>query len=174
QIQVFGNIVNGQRIAAIIYIVQQSTQVLQGFITSINTANGHFFVSNVEFVLNDPLGRFGLPYTANSLWTVDPDNPSVRASTGSPLCIPRSTKDADCPASNRPTDPATGKSATSFTFKAPATVVAGADPDPRLMVPLVVGDYVTFSGTKVVGSLIEVCDCRRSTSPYTDYAIHCR
>jgi hypothetical protein len=52
--QVFGNLVKGQRIAGLVYIVQESTQFLQGFITSIDFATGHFFVDNsVECLLND-------------------------------------------------------------------------------------------------------------------------
>jgi hypothetical protein len=53
-LQVFGNIVSGQHIAGLVYISQEATQSLTGFITSINFTTGHFFVDNVvECVLND-------------------------------------------------------------------------------------------------------------------------
>lgn len=53
-LQVFGNVVQGKKIAGLVYIVQESTQSLQGFITSINLTTGHFVVDNeVECVLND-------------------------------------------------------------------------------------------------------------------------
>ncbi|KAJ7146109.1 hypothetical protein C8R44DRAFT_690358 [Mycena epipterygia] len=162
---IFGNVVRGERIAGLIYIVQESTQLLQGFITSIDMATGHFNVSDLECVLNDPLGRFGPAYTVDPLWTVDPDNPSVRSSTGFPLCIPRNSTDADCPLTNRPAD-GNGNSLTTFTFNDPALVVSG-DPDPRLMVPLVVGDFITFSGTKVAGGLLEVYSLEANLGIYT-------
>jgi hypothetical protein len=38
------------------------------------------------------------------------------------------------------------------TFPAPANVVAGG-PDPRIMAPLVVGDFITYSGTKTSGGV---------------------
>lgn len=49
-----------------------------------------------------PVGRFGKAYTAHPLFTADTDNPSIVASTGFPVCIPRSADDVDCPAKNRP------------------------------------------------------------------------
>jgi hypothetical protein len=51
--QVYGNIIRGERIAGLIYIVQESTQVLQGFITQINYTTGHFWVDTLECVLNE-------------------------------------------------------------------------------------------------------------------------
>ncbi|KAJ7253428.1 hypothetical protein C8J57DRAFT_624565 [Mycena rebaudengoi] len=165
QATVFGNTVRGQRIAGLIYIVQPSARFLQGFITSINLANGHFTVGDVECVLNDPLGRFGPAYLAHPLWTVDPDNPSVRTSTGFPMCIPRNATDSECPSTNRPTD-GNGKPLNIFTFKAPASVTAG-DPDPRIMAPLLVGDFITFSGIKVAGGLLEVYSLEANLGFYT-------
>ncbi|KAJ7139026.1 hypothetical protein C8R44DRAFT_727142 [Mycena epipterygia] len=162
---VFGDIVGGERIAGLIYIAQESTQLLQGFITYINYTTGHFFVDNMEAVLNDPLGRFGLPYTHYPLWTVDAENPSVRSSTGFPLCIPRNSTDSECPLTNRPVD-GNGAFLTAFTFKNPALLVSG-DPDPRLMVPLVVGDYIPFSGTKVPGGLLAVYSLQANLGLYT-------
>ncbi|KAJ7145994.1 hypothetical protein C8R44DRAFT_656035 [Mycena epipterygia] len=163
---VFGNIVNGQRIAGLVYIFQQSTQFLQGFITSINYTNGHLIIDNeVEVVLNDPLGRFGHVYTVNPLWTVDTDDISVYATTGFPLCVPRNSTDAECPLTNRPTD-GNGNYLTSFTFPDPALVTEGG-PDPRIMAPLVVGDYVTFSGIKTADGVLEIYELEANLGFYT-------
>ncbi|KAJ7452243.1 hypothetical protein FB451DRAFT_1145306 [Mycena latifolia] len=150
---VFGNIVSGQHIAGLVYIFQEATQSLTGFITSINFTTGHFFVDNVvECVLNDPLGRYGHAYTANPLWSVDPDNPSVRASTGFPVCIPRNSTDPECPLTNRPVD-TQGNYLSTFTYPDPARVVAGGL-DPRIMAPLAVGDYIIFSGIKTLEGVL--------------------
>ncbi|KAJ7065480.1 hypothetical protein C8F01DRAFT_982165 [Mycena amicta] len=164
---VFGNIVSGKRIAGLVYIAQESTQLLQGFITSINYTTGRFFVDNTECVLNDPIGRYGHPYTDFPLWTVDPDNPSIHASTGFPVCIPRNTTDPECPLTNRaailPSNPA---NLPASTMPDPARVVPGGL-DPRIMVPLVVGDYITYSGTKVPGGLLAVYTLEVNLGIYT-------
>lgn len=91
-------------VAGLVYISQNFAQSIQGAITSIDTATGHFKIgaSNVDCVLNDPSGRFGLPQSGNELWAVDPDNPSIHAVNGFPVCIPRSADDSLCPAKNRP------------------------------------------------------------------------
>ncbi|RDW68550.1 hypothetical protein BP5796_09207 [Coleophoma crateriformis] len=161
-----GNRVNNQFIAGIVYISQNAAQVVQGFITAIDLNTGHFTINGApataaspngagqNCVINDPVGRFGRPYTANPLWTSDPDNPSIHTQHGMPMCIPRSTsEDPLCPTKNRPLD-AAGKPINVFTFKDPATITA-TDPDPRLGVPLLVGDYVSVSGTYLNG-LLEV------------------
>ncbi|KAJ7141361.1 hypothetical protein C8R44DRAFT_847123 [Mycena epipterygia] len=151
---VFGNIVSGQRIAGLVYIAQESTQLLQGFITSINFTTGHFFVGTTECVLNDPVGRYGRAYTSYPLWSVDADNPSVHASTGFPLCIPRNITDPQCPLTNRPVDK-NKNYLTTFTYPDPAKVSTGGL-DPRIMAPLAVGDYVTFSGIKTPESVLAI------------------
>ncbi|KAJ6566672.1 hypothetical protein B0H19DRAFT_1257865 [Mycena capillaripes] len=162
----FGNIVRGEKIAGLIFIVQESLQLLQGFITDIDYTTGHFWVDTVvECVLNDPLGRFGRPYTTNPLWTVDPDNPSVHATTGVPLCIPRNTTDSECPLTNRPVD-GNGNYENSFTFPDPALVTPGGL-DPRIMVPLVIGDYITFSGTSAEDGILEVYSLEANLGIYT-------
>ncbi|KAJ7712496.1 hypothetical protein B0H16DRAFT_693654 [Mycena metata] len=162
---IFGNIVSGQRIAGIVYIIQESTQFLQGFVTKIDYTTGHFWVDTLECLLNDPVGRFGIAYTDNPLWTVDPDSPSIRASTGVPLCIPRNATDSECPLTNRPTD-GNGFYLTAFTFPAPDLVEPGG-PDPRIMVPIVVGDYITFSGTKIAGDILAVYSLEANLGIYT-------
>ncbi|TKA50385.1 hypothetical protein B0A49_12513 [Cryomyces minteri] len=162
QAHVQGNRVKDQYIAGLVYITQNFAQTTQGFINYIDVTTGHFRLggvmgsatSGIDCVINDPVGRFALPYTANPLWTSDPDNPSIHTVHGFPVCIPRSVNDPLCPAKNRPLD-AAGKPSTAFNFKDPATVTA-TDPDPRLMVPLVQGDYVTVTGVEVGGGLLAV------------------
>ncbi|KAJ7145993.1 hypothetical protein C8R44DRAFT_5100 [Mycena epipterygia] len=163
---VFGNIVSGQRIAGLIFIFQETTQFLQGFITSINYTSGYITIDNeLQIVLNDPIGRYGPVYTANPLWTVDAFDPSVTTATGFPVCVPRNTTDAECPLTNRPTD-GNGNFLTAFTFPAPDLVTEGG-PDPRIMAPLVVGDYVTFSGIKTADGILEVYELQANLGFYT-------
>ncbi|KAJ7938291.1 hypothetical protein B0H13DRAFT_1942270 [Mycena leptocephala] len=162
---IFGNVVGGERIAGLVFIVQESLQLLQGFISQIDYPTGHFWVDTLECVLNDPVGRYGYAYTENPLWTVDPDNPSVHSSTGVPLCIPRNSTDSECPLTNRPKD-ANGFYLTAFTFPDPAVVTPGGL-DPRIMVPLVVGDYITFSGTKTEDGILEVYSLEANLGIYT-------
>ncbi|CAG8954378.1 hypothetical protein HYFRA_00006004 [Hymenoscyphus fraxineus] len=151
---VVGNRVGGKFIAGLVYIAQRSTQTVQGFVTSIDLATGHFQINNgTDCVINDPIGRYGRPYSENPLWQADPDNPSIHTQTGIPMCIPRSSSDPLCPSKNRPLG-ANGAPLSIFTFKDPSSIGAN-DPDARLMVPLLVGDYVEVSGT-FIGGLLEV------------------
>ena len=117
-VQVQGNLVGATNIAGLVYISPSFTQILQGFITGINTASGHFTISssNIDCVLNDPVGRFGKPQTGQELWSSDPDNPSIRATNGFPLCIPRTATDDHCPSKNRPLD-ANGKAQSTLSVK---------------------------------------------------------
>lgn len=113
QVTVFGNRVSDEYIAGLVYIAQNPLRALQGFITSINYATGHFTLAGkfnparyIDCVLNDPLGVFGPVYTKNPLWSLDPANPSIHAMTGYPMCIPRSDPKVEddplCPTKNRP------------------------------------------------------------------------
>ncbi|KIJ37448.1 hypothetical protein M422DRAFT_260124 [Sphaerobolus stellatus SS14] len=173
-VNVFGNLINDEYIAGLIYIVQDSTQILQGYISAIDLDTGIFTVgmnanappnTGFKLILNDPLGVFGRPYTDNPLWTVDPVNPSIRSVTGFPLCIPRNSSDPLCSDVNRPKD-TDGNFLTTFTFPDPATVQAG-DPDPHLMVPLHVGDFVTFSATDVGNGLFAVYSLNANLGIFT-------
>jgi hypothetical protein len=89
--QVLGNRVNDQFIAGLVYIAQDPARLLTGFITSIDTTTGHFTVQGafspsglggLDCVISDPLGVYAPAYAANPLWSVDPVNPSVHATTG--------------------------------------------------------------------------------------------
>lgn len=116
---------NDKLIAGLVFIAQDPGRLLQGFITSIDKSTGHFTVhgtfnpggaGGVDCVINDPLGVYGMPYSGgNPLWSVDPVNPSIHATTGFPMCIPRpGADDPLCPAKNRPIDPATGRPSTQL------------------------------------------------------------
>ncbi|ORY15696.1 hypothetical protein BCR34DRAFT_477573 [Clohesyomyces aquaticus] len=170
QATVQGNHADNKNIAGLIFLSQNFVRALQGFITEIQP-NGHFKVAGpflpageLECVINDPLGIYGPKYTENPLWSVDPSNPSIHASTGFPMCIPRSANDELCPAKNRPLDGA-GNPINRFTFGAPDAISA-QDPDPMVMAPLVVGDHITFSGS-MIGNLFEVNALTANVGFYT-------
>ncbi|KAF2471061.1 uncharacterized protein BDR25DRAFT_354983 [Lindgomyces ingoldianus] len=166
-----GNHAADKNIAGLVYLHQNFLRALQGFITEINPVNGHFKVAGafspagqLECVINDPLGIYGPKYTANPLWSVDPSNPSIHAATGFPMCIPRSANDELCPMKNRPLDGA-GRPLTRFTFSDPATI-GPTDPDAMVMAPLMVGDYITFSG-QLIDNLFEVSSLTADIGFYT-------
>jgi hypothetical protein len=118
EISVNGNIVDGEYRAALITVSQQSLNAGSGYITSIDYTDGSFRVGSglgkpdqVRLVINDPNGRFGRINTPDSRFSVDDQNPTIKAgATGYPMCIPRTlvaptaTADDDkCPLKNRPT-----------------------------------------------------------------------
>ncbi|ESK86953.1 hypothetical protein Moror_3350 [Moniliophthora roreri MCA 2997] len=156
--QIFANYIGGQHIAGIVYIFQELGNTGQGFISAIDYEKGELRVggdpnvadSGVRVVISDPVGRFGLVHGDWPVWTADTDAPSIIASTGFPVCVPRtdpaSEDDPLCPKKNRPVD-GSGKPVSGFTFGAPP--VADGQPDPHLMVPLSVGDHIIYSGTLV-------------------------
>ncbi len=152
EIHIQGNIVKDstgvsqQHIAGLVFISQQSLNLGQGYIKSIDYATGELCVSaglpanglqgqleaspvclapDSRVRINDPVGRFGIKHTGlngcqgdkfcieesqyDPRFTADTDNPTVHASTGYPMCIPRAfpfgsngDTDALCPQQNRP------------------------------------------------------------------------
>ena len=116
-------------------------------------------------VVNDPDGRYGLANGVGSKaspdkrFGVDSDNPTIHAASGYPMCVPRVAPpaiDAECPMVNRPTV-SPGVFATSFVmdsnflippppFVGGAVAPCGAGCDVTKQAPLVVGDYIAFSG----------------------------
>jgi hypothetical protein len=158
----------------IVPAAQQGLNGQSGYINFIDYATGRFRVGGTMgdsttgtlCELNDPVGRFGLAHSPDPRFTCDTNNPTVSAATGYPVGIPTVAPsaiplppgeigDPDRPYTNRPpsggafgTDPflAAGAPLKRFTMPAVANVVAGS-PDPRLQVPLMVGDWVDFSGT---------------------------
>jgi hypothetical protein len=106
--------------------------------------------------LDDPVGRYGLAHSPDPRFTADTSNPTVRTSTGFPICIPRVAPPADdplCPQGNRPRngDPRFARDAllpdgaflTRFDLPPP---VDGVLPDARKQLPLEIGDWVAYSG----------------------------
>ncbi|KAH6669835.1 hypothetical protein B0J14DRAFT_104820 [Halenospora varia] len=171
---VYGNRIGGNYVVALVYITQSSVRIIQGFINAIDLGTGEFWLagasaspgSGIRARLNDPVGRYGLEYFDHPLWTVDAESPSVTAATGFPLCIPRyanGTDDPLCPLKNRVVN---GGVPTFIQFKTAATRLA-TDPDPNVMAPLMVGDYVTINGVEVGDGLLAVYSLVANLGLYT-------
>ncbi|MFI3184703.1 MAG: hypothetical protein QX198_01845 [Methylococcaceae bacterium] len=155
EIHIQGNIVNdtvtgtNQHIAGLVFVSQQSLNVGQGYIKSIDYTSGELCVAtglpttglqgqtianpeclspDARIRINDATGRFGLKHGGpgclllpeaercdveeshfDRRFTADTDNPTIHASTGFPMCVPRAfpfgsggDTDALCPQQNRP------------------------------------------------------------------------
>ena len=134
EITVNGNVVAGQHIAGLVFVAQQSLNTGTGFITGFDYSNGTIFVSKTpggrttaRLQINDPkitdpadpafqkdkdsahqTGRYSAGQTPDSRFSVDQQNPTIHASTGYPMCIPRSDPNTNtnddplCPQKNRP------------------------------------------------------------------------
>jgi hypothetical protein len=113
EVVVTGNIVNGEYIAGLLLVSQQSLNTSVGYITSIDYTNGAFLVSGsptgtaTSYVqINDPTARFSIGKSPDSRFSVDDQNPTIHAATGYPMCIPRTdprlADDPKCPQRNRP------------------------------------------------------------------------
>jgi hypothetical protein len=142
EVTVQGNRVIGtngkdQHIAGLIFIAQQSVNTSQGFINSIDYATGEMRIGKTpgstdgaRVILNDPLGRFARANSPDIRFTVDENNPTVRAANGYPMCVPRLNAttplppggipdDQLCPQTNRPKDPVTGNYVQVFNMPPP-------------------------------------------------------
>jgi len=180
EVRAQGNVVNGKYIVGLIVpITQQGLNASSGLITYIDYKFGSFRVGGIEVAgvtcdptlpgggptcpgalvqINDPVGRWGLVHSIDPRFSGDFENTTVHASTGIPVCIPRTdpavADDPLCPKGNRPlngdtrfpTDPflAVGASLKIFDMPAP---VDGVFPDARQQVPMMVGDQVIYTGT---------------------------
>ena len=152
-----GNVVNGTYIAGLIFISQQSLNSSQGFVESIDYANGVMVVNGTKVQLNDPLGRFSVGKSPDLRFSIDEDNPTVRSETAFPMCIPRQDpalgSDPLCPQKNRPHD-GSGNFLSTFTMDPRGATPSPASPAPTdstAFAPFEVGDYVTYSGTLMDG-----------------------
>lgn len=161
EIQVIGNIVDGEYIAGVAKITQQDLNEGAGFIRAIDHAKGELLVgpptgTAARVRLNDPLGRHGKTNatkggpTLDERFSLDPDNAAVVAMTGYPMCIPRTAAgDADCPSTNRhPSERRFTCGPISVEPTAPA--LPGCDPAKRA--PLQVGDYIGYAGMLIEDS----------------------
>ena len=186
EIHIDGNVVGGKHIAGLIFASQQSLNSGTAYVTGFDYANGVIFVAKnaagpaqVRLQLNDPNGRFSVGQSPDSRFTADDVNPTIRAATGYPMCVPRtdpaSTDDPLCPQRNRPLNntnnscrsfamagftlpsrreltPSPGeKFCHSFVMGDPATATPD-QPLSTLQAPFEVGDLITWSGTLLEGS----------------------
>ena len=194
EIQVQGNVVNGQYIAGLVFISQQALNLGSGIITAIDYNNGELLIdtkgTTARVRINDPLGRYGLSHGAPNSnaeviepnydvrFSIDEDSPTIHASTGFPMCVPRTDpiNDADdplCPQANRPRAPnclslprpfpqfampAIGQFCKSYMMPPPArsnctsSASFTCPPDPSKQAPFEVGDRIDFLGTLKVDS----------------------
>ena len=153
EVHVQGNIVNGEYIAGLIFLSQQSLNSGQGFITRIDYLKGDLYVSGAiggretRVQINDPIGRFGKSHSPDQRFTIDEDNPTIHAETGYPMCVPRSDPavqiDNLCPEYNRLRNPAGGY-VMNYTMPDPSQ--GNITPDARIAAPFEVGDYITYAG----------------------------
>ena len=115
--------------------------------------------------INDPVGRFGLAHSPDPRFTSDTNNPTVHTDTGYPVGIPKVAPtgapgeigDPDRPYTNRPrngdplfaafADPYISVGAPLRRFDMPAPGTPGYSTDPTKQVPLMVGDWISYSGT---------------------------
>lgn len=115
EMRVEGNIVNGVYTGALAFVSQMSVQTSTGFITRIDYTTGAIYVGatptspdEVRLVINDKAGRFGRPQTPDFRFNVDDANPTIKAASGYPMCVPREAPavgaetDPLCPQKNRP------------------------------------------------------------------------
>ncbi len=154
EVAIQGNRVGNQYIAGLMWITQNSLQGSTGYINHIDYDTGFFRVGGVmndpnsgqRVKINDPDGVFGRAWSPDVRFTIDAENPTCCSDTGFPMGIPRSANDPLIPHSNRPIDPLQPAGfRASWTFPAVSAVFPGG-PDPRLMAPFEVGDFVAYSG----------------------------
>jgi hypothetical protein len=164
-----GNIVDGQPIAGLIFLSQQSVMAAMGFVEGFDYKNGIVIIDGTRVQINDPAGKFSAGYASwdpiylqDTRFSIDENNPTIKTETAYPVCIPRVDPLVDddplCPRKNRPRnssgtdflriftmdpvlDPVTHQPPTAFNGdpSQPAT-------DPRVFAPLKVGDKVDYAG----------------------------
>ena len=111
EIRIEGNNVGGRYIAGLVYMSQQSINSATGLITGFDYEQGVVLVAGSNGIearlqINDPIGRFSKGQSPDSRFSVDSENPTIRATTGYPMCVPRKHPSQDddplCPQRNRP------------------------------------------------------------------------
>jgi len=172
-------------IAGLVYITSHSLNMGSGYINFIdytlgeirvggtindpNCAQGGTSVTNplcsgTRVRINDPSGRFGRKTTSpDARFGVDPENPTIMAGDGFPMCLPRvaptnaAGEDALCPQSQRPQHLLADGVTLAFdavvnTNDPTNPAFVGVPPRADTQVPLEVGDYVSFNGVQVTDS----------------------
>lgn len=132
EIDLTGNVVGGNYIAGLCYVSPEFLVVNAGVIDSI-VGGVIISVGGAKVQLNDPLGVYGPATNFDPLWSVDPQNPSVRTSDGFPHCVPF-----------------TGGWCTN-TRSGPGRVTPG---DYKQMLPFAAGDYITYTGYNSGGTVL--------------------
>ena len=156
---------NGQYIAGVVRLAQQGLNAGAGFIRDIDYRKGELLIGAdaggvpvARVRINDPGGAYGLRNAVkvggaafDERFAVDPDNASIAASTGFPMCIPRvepPANDTECPLSNRrpDPDPDLARRFTCGKVSAEATAPSHAPCQPGRPAPLQIGDYISYAG----------------------------
>ncbi|KAI0126231.1 hypothetical protein BJ170DRAFT_464411 [Xylariales sp. AK1849] len=138
EVSVVGNTLPGLGpVAAQIAISQFLTQDSTGFIEKINSDGSMKITNGPTIRINDPNSVYSIGYTGSPYMKADDENPSITSFSGFPMCVPRSANDDLCPATNRPNIGNTNRKQGTLTA-----------PDPLVMAPFVVGDFIEYSGFK--------------------------
>jgi hypothetical protein len=176
EVALVGNIVGGTYIAGLVHISQHSLNSSSGYIRNINYPTGEMCVGtdptpvltcaapNARVRINDPDKVYGANNTSpDTRFQVDPDNPTIHAQTGYPMCLPGVAPpavDPNCPITNRPL--IGGVPLKTFVMTGPdipstalppgqAPIVSCNAPlpacDPDKQTPFMPGDFITFAGT---------------------------
>lgn len=159
EVHVIGNIVGGQYVAGWASISQLELQSGAGFIQSIDYATGALFVGPpggpavAKVRINDTRGTYGKPNSAKGAgsamddrFAADPGNAPIVSQTGFPMCIPSTAAgDPDCPLTNRGQG-GVERRFTCGSISEDPTALARPLCLPDKKAPLVVGDYITYSG----------------------------
>lgn len=113
QINIQGNIVNGQYIAGMVFMYQDPANFTQGYIERFDYAHGMMVVNGMRVQINDPpltftvpnpdgtpqldglgnpvvltKGRYSAGQSPDPRFAVDQNNPTVNSQGGYPMCIP--------------------------------------------------------------------------------------
>lgn len=183
EIRVVGNNVAGTYVAGLVSVSQQTLNTSTGYIVGFDYETGVILVGDARngsararVQLNDPSGRFSKGQSPDTRFRVDEKNPSVRAVSGYPMCIPRQDPargdDPRCPQRNRPLAPdcrnflmagvvfpagrelkapSPGqKYCSGFVMGDPATAKP-TEPIATEQAPFQIGDLITYSGTLLLG-----------------------
>jgi hypothetical protein len=173
EVSISGNIVDDKHIGGLVNITQQSLNLGQGYIQSIDFNTGEILVGAVldgpvkaRVRINDSVGRYGRKTSALNVgetllsqdgrFTSDGDNPTIRSANGYPMCVPRSATDPRCPLTNRGPNP--NSPLQTFVMPRPGTTAAAPLPnfpqavpcnscDSREQAPFMKGDYIDYAGT---------------------------